>query len=51
MMAIASSLASGAMITSVKIFVISRAVSASSARFIAMMPPNAEVESHASALR
>ncbi len=51
MIAIASSVASGAMITSVKISVIARAVSASSGRFMAMMPPNAEVGSQASALR
>ncbi len=47
----ASSLASGAMITSVKISVMAFAASASSGRLSATMPPNAEVESQASALR
>ena len=50
-MAMASSVASGAMITSVKISVMARAASASSVRFSATMPPKAEVESQASALR
>ena len=48
---IASSVASGAMITSVKISVMAFAASASSVRLSATMPPNAEVESQASALR
>jgi len=39
------------MITSVRISVMVCAVSASSGWFIAMMPPNAEVESQAKALR
>ena len=46
----ASSVASGAMITSVKISVMARATSASSVRLTATMPPKAEVESQASAL-
>ena len=48
--AIASSVASGAMITSVKISVMARAVSASSVRLSATMPPKAEVESQAQRL-
>ncbi len=44
-MAIASSLASGAMITSVKISVMALAASASSVRFMATMPPKAETGS------
>ena len=48
---IASSVASGAMITSVNISVIAFAASASSLRLSATIPPNAEVESQASALR
>src|SRR5215208_7854518 len=51
MIAIASSLASGAMITSVKTSVIARAASASSFRFSATMPPKAEIGSQASAFR
>ncbi len=39
------------MITSVKISVMARAASASSVRLRATMPPKAEVESQASALR
>ena len=50
-MAAASSVASGATITSVKISTIARAASASSVRFSATMPPKAEVGSQASALR
>ena len=50
-MAIASSLASGAMITSVKISVMARAASASSVRLSATMPPKADTGSQASALR
>ena len=50
-MALASSLASGATITSVKILTISRAASASSVRLSATMPPKALTGSQASALR
>ena len=50
MIAAASSSASGAMTTSVKIVVIFRAVSASSGRFIATIPPKADTGSHANAL-
>jgi hypothetical protein len=50
-MAIASSVASGAMMTSVKMSVIARAASASSVRLSATMPPKADVVSQASALR
>jgi len=49
MSAIASSSASGAMITSVKISTILRAASASSLRLSATMPPKAETGSQASA--
>src|SRR5215510_7569847 len=49
-MAIASSLASGAMITSVKMSVMARAASASSLRFTATIPPKADTGSQASAL-
>ena len=49
--AIASSVASGAMMTSVKISVMARAASASSVRLSATMPPKAETGSQASALR
>ena len=50
-MAIASSVASGAMMTSVKISVMARAASASSVRLSATMPPKAETGSQRSALR
>jgi len=49
--AIASSVAFGAMMISVKISVMARAASASSVPFTATMPPEAEVWSQASALR
>ena len=48
--AAASSLASGATITSVKISAMARAASASSARLTATMPPKADTGSQASAL-
>jgi hypothetical protein len=51
MMAIASSVASGAMITSVKIPMMARAASASSVRLTAMMPPYGDWLSQAKALR
>ncbi len=47
----ASASASGAMMTSVKIFAISSAAAPSSVRLTAMMPPKALTESQASALR
>jgi len=50
-MAMASAVASGAMMTSVKISVMARAASASSGRLSATMPPKAETGSQASALR
>ncbi len=50
-MAIASSLASGAMMTSVKISVIASAACASSLRFNATTPPKADTGSQAKALR
>jgi len=46
---IAASSASGAMMTSVKIFTISAAASASNLRLSAMMPPNADTGSQRSA--
>ena len=48
-MAIASGVASGAMMTSVKTSTIARAASASSGRFSATMPPKAETGSQRSA--
>ena len=50
MIACASGVASGAMITSVKVFTISSAASASSVRLVATMPPKAETGSQRSAL-
>ena len=49
-MAMASAVASGAMMTSVKISVMARAASASSVRLSATMPPNAEIRSQAKRL-
>jgi hypothetical protein len=51
MISIASSVASGAMMTSVRISVIARAASASSVRLTAMIPPYGDWVSQAKALR